>query len=106
MSNSFKGGGVVSDAIDQLGKTVQKLWIFQLIAIFILVALMIALVAKERFTAPRGAYYAPGQMIYGDVPETIKSGDNEFDNPLYAEITRRWEPTSDKVNGYTVWKMK
>ena len=60
---------------------------------------------SESFTI-RGQSYKDGQMIFGDVPEKVTAGGEEYDNPLYLEITRRWEPTDTKVNGYTVWKQK
>ena len=60
---------------------------------------------KDGFTI-RGQSYPDGQMLFGDVPEKISTGSEEYDNPLYEAISSRWEPTDTKVNGYTVWKQR
>ena len=61
---------------------------------------------KEGYTIARGQYYKPGQAIFGDFPEKVVVGDSEYENPIYRDIIRRWEPTSNKANGYTIWKMR
>ena len=60
---------------------------------------------KDGF-AIRGQSYIDGQMLFGDVPEKVSTGSEEYDNPLYEAISSRWEPTDTKVNGYTVWKQR
>ena len=75
------------------------------LALIIVVIIMVSGKSSESFTI-RGYSYPGGQMLYGDVPEKISAGGQEYDNPLYLQISRRWEPTDKKVNGYTVWKQK
>ena len=91
-----------------LGGTVGKIisFIYHLI-MFILTIVILVYVTKNRESfIMRGQSYTGGQMIYGDVPEKVSAGGEEYDNPLYEEISRGWEPTDKKVNGYTVWKQK
>ena len=79
------------------------------IATLVLVIVILIFVASSKSSESfimRGQPYIGGQMIYGDVPEKVSAGGEEYDNPLYEEINRRWEPTDKKVNGYTVWKQK
>ena len=79
-----------------------------LACIFIVIYILISLFGdhKEGYTIARGQYYKPGQAIFGDFPEKVKIGDSEYENPIYKDISTRWEPTSNKANGYTIWKMR
>lgn len=76
------------------------------IAIFIAIVASFFGVRKEGYTIARGQYYKPGQAIFGDFPEKVVIGDSEYENPIYKDISTRWEPTSNKANGYTIWKMR
>ena len=101
--NYYSGGFTLGDNITK--------WISMIaqIATLLLVIVILILVASGKSSESfimRGQPYIGGQMIYGDVPEKVSAGGEEYDNPLYEEISRRWEPTDKKVNGYTVWKQK
>lgn len=102
MSYPYYGGFTLSDnLIKWVSIIVQILTLILVIVILVLVSNK----SSESFVT-RGLSYTGGQMIYGDVPEKVSAGGEEYDNPLYEEISRRWEPTDKKVNGYTVWKQK
>ena len=75
-------------------------------AIVVVLASIPYKLTKEGYTIARGQYYKPGQAIFGDFPEKVKIGDSEYENPIYKDISTRWEPTSNKANGYTIWKMR
>lgn len=79
-----------------------------LACIFVVIYIVVLLTGehKEKYTIARGQYYKPGQAIFGDFPEKVKIGDSEYENPIYKDISTRWEPTSNKANGYTIWKMR
>lgn len=100
--NYYSGGFTLND---NLTKWVSI--IVQILTLILVVVILILVSSKstESFIM-RGQSYPGGQMIYGDVPEKVSAGGEEYDNPLYEEISRRWEPTDKKVNGYTVWKQK
>lgn len=76
------------------------------IAIIVIIVIVVIVVKKNKpeSFALRGYAHPKGQMIYGDIPEKISAGGEEYDNPLYDEVSSRWTPTNNKVNGYTVWK--
>ena len=100
--NYYSGGFALKDNLTKwISIIVQLLTLILIVVILILVSSK----SSESFIM-RGQPYIGGQMIYGDVPEKVSAGGEEYDNPLYEEISRRWEPTDKKVNGYTVWKQK
>lgn len=86
--------------------TVKISVILTCLTIVIYVAASLNNMKKEGYTIARGQYYKPGQAIFGDFPEKVKIGDSEYENPIYKDISTRWEPTSNKANGYTIWKMR
>ena len=97
--NYYSGGFTLSDSLTKwVSIAVQILTLILIIVILILVSSK----SSESFIM-RGQPYVGGQMIYGDVPEKVSAGGEEYDNPLYEVISRRWVPTDKKVNGYTVW---
>jgi hypothetical protein len=100
--NYYSGGFAPEDNSFKWTMIVQIVTLVLVIAILAIVA---SGKSSESFIM-RGQPYIGGQMIYGDVPEKVSAGGEEYDNPLYEEISRRWEPTDKKVNGYTVWKQK
>ena len=100
--NYYSGGFTLSDNLTK--------WVSIIVQILILILIVVILIlvsskSSESFIM-RGQPYVGGQMIYGDVPEKISAGGEEYVNPLYEEISRRWEPTDKKINGYTVWKRR
>ena len=99
--NYYSGGAVNENIIKWVSIGIQVLTC----VLIIVVIIMVSGKSSESFTI-RGYSYPGGQMLYGDVPEKISAGGQEYDNPLYLQISRRWEPTDKKVNGYTVWKQK
>lgn len=103
MSLDYYSRGFISN--DNLTKWISMMAQILTLILVIVILIMISGKSSESFIM-RGHPYIGGQMIYGDVPEKILVGEEEYDNPLYEEIRRRWEPTDKKVNGYTVWKQK
>ena len=77
-----------------------------IILILVIAILCIVAKSKEGFGVGRGIRYADGKMIYADVPEKVKVGDVEYDNPLYIDISERWVKTEETVNGIPVWQSK
>jgi hypothetical protein len=77
-----------------------------IILILVIAILCIVAKSKEGFGVGRGVRYADGKMIYADVPEKVKIGDVEYDNPLYVDIAERWVKTEEVVDGVPVWQAK
>lgn len=79
--------------------------IFQIISTIILVAIMV----KEGTSLfhPKELYSFDGNVLYGEIPEKVKVGNTEYDNPLYVGMREEhWEPSQTKSGGYTTWKRR
>lgn len=105
-SNSLRRGAGVGDLIPKKpSKLVSFLSLaIQVVTLIILIVVVIKVSKTTESFGARGISYIDGQMLYADVPEKVNAGGEEYDNPLYKEMIRRWEPTDTQVNGYTVWK--
>ena len=76
--------------------------IFQIITTITIIILSIKVKNLQR----KELFSSDGNILYGDIPEKIVAGNTEYDNPLYDSISRHWEPTEHKFDGYTTWRRK
>lgn len=81
--------------------------IFTILTFILVIIVLICMVKnKSKSESFRSHYYAPGEIIHPDVPETIMINGEEYDNPAWVALNSQWVKTDRTYEDYPIWKLR